>query len=180
MRDKRYRGTGRNIVAGLSKLDELAEAVKTKPCHAMIGDVVGSEVGGSVHCGLCGARSTTPPYLYTLQHGSVINTDDPVFKVLWMMCGGHPTSNSTDLHPESSACKGTGYVRRSLNESAMLLPGALRKSGRHVSISDTFLGFEAWVSNVTPHKYPAPMSRGEGVEWEEALAAAELDRRSHE
>lgn len=42
-----------------------------RECSALLGDIIESDVGGSVRCGTCGAVSTTPPYLYTLEHRRV-------------------------------------------------------------------------------------------------------------
>ena len=109
-------------------LDELVEHYgpngpgSRKPCPATMGDLIGSDMGsyGSVRCRICGAVSTTPPFLYTLKHRTILDTNDSLFKALW-----EEGSGPQDSYRRLLAGGSQGYQRRSLAEVALMLLGAI-------------------------------------------------------
>lgn len=173
----------------MSKLDELAEAVKMRLCHrAIIGDSATTIV-----CEVCEKPITKAAR-------QIPNTDDPVFKALWLRCPGDKAEEASrtrketfyqlsieetyamGLHkrePCALGCDGK-HLRRPLDNSVRLLPGAITEMGLHWQVLMHNLRqpvkVVVWDENEWPHPH-------EDEIWYEALSAAVLDvldRMSHE
>ena len=107
-----------STVASLLERIRVAALKQTVECSALMGDIIDSSIGGSVRCSICGAVSTTAPYLYTLKHSRILNPAFvPLLALVQGKCpNGCPSSVvARELQQENLTCgycSNTGYVLR--------------------------------------------------------------------